>query len=137
MPKSSQDCCQDPKKPPKVMEGCSFLHFGTFLKDHKNVILKCSQNPPKTAQVEPNMAILAHVWRNLPPTLHKLRQYCAHVRPEFAQRLHELATKTPRHVSIRHKTPQIRIQMAPRNTSDLFFFSFDIDFRDLICKLNN
>ena len=57
---SPQDCFQDhpnepqtPKNPPKVMEGCLFLHFDHFPDIHSKVIQKCSQNQHKSSKLRP------------------------------------------------------------------------------------
>ena len=73
-----------PKIVAKVLYCWSFLHFGHFSQGLEKSHEKCSQDPPKSSQTEPNMVILALSWPILGATCCQLgpilHPSCAHLR---------------------------------------------------------
>ena len=96
-PNSPQDCFQDHpnepqtlKKPAKVMEGCSFLHFNHFPNNHSKMLQKYPPKPPPRLKVAANMAILAPSWRASGADL--IHPAC--ILSPFS---HQLCSNTPQH----------------------------------------
>ena len=103
LPNTSQDCFQDhpnepqtPKKPAKVMEGCSFSHFDYFPNNHSKVEQKYSQNHPKSSKLQPTWPSWPHCGTPWAPIWSILRASCAHFRINFAKTLANIAPKTQR-----------------------------------------
>ena len=67
---------------------------------------KCSQDPPKSSQTEPNMVILALSWPILGPTCCQLDPSCVHLGPIFAKNLHQIAPGISRSAPRHPKTTQ-------------------------------
>ena len=98
-----------PRKPPKVMEGWSFLHFSHFSKDRKK------SDPPKAPKQTQDGhlgAIMAHLGRNLLPSWPNF----AHLARNFPENSRPSAPKTtnrgPRPIQ-----PTILIDFGSQNGS--------------------
>ena len=97
LPNTPQDCFPDhpnepqtPKNPPKVMEGCLFLHFDRCPNNHLKLLPKCSQNHPKNLKLLATWPSWLHYGAPRAPTWSILRPSCAHF-------LHQFCQHTPQH----------------------------------------
>ena len=103
LPKPSQDSLQDPpeeaptpKKPPKVIECCSFLHFGYFSKDRPQDADKLPRWDPKWCQVGHLSPKLVHIGANLARTLPILALSLPILAPRWDPRPLEMEPQTRR-----------------------------------------
>ena len=110
------------------MEGSSFLHFGHFSKDREKSNQKCSQDPPKSSQTEPNMVILALSWPILGATCCQLGPSWAHLGPIFAKNLHQIAPETSRSAPRHPKTTQRVAKGLQDSPWGSIFHGFGVDF---------
>ena len=85
---------QNPKKPLKVMEGWSFLHFSHFSNDRKKSNQKCSQDPPKAAKLSPRWPS----WRHHGPSWAQLAANLAHLASILGPSSPQLRQKSPQNL---------------------------------------